>query len=74
MVPFTMSSASQFFPEAPLSFLSSAQWADDYNQVKAIGANNSTVRTAEQTETALFWTENTSSPIFAGSAQPGRGA
>src|SRR3954451_9675789 len=58
MVPFTMSRASQFFPEPPSS-LSSTEWADDYNQVKAVGAVDSTVRTAEQTETALFWTENT---------------
>ncbi len=58
MVPFTMSSASQFFPEPPFS-LSSMEWAEDYNQVKAIGGINSTLRTAEQTEIALFWTENT---------------
>jgi hypothetical protein len=58
MVPFTMSSASQFFPEPPLS-LSSAAWVDDYNEVKALGASNSSGRTPKQTEVALFWTENT---------------
>ena len=57
MTPFTMSSASQFLPEPPFS-LSSTEWADDYNQTKALGAMNSTVRTAQQTETALFWTDN----------------
>jgi hypothetical protein len=59
MVPFTMRSASQFFPEPPLS-LASTEWADDYNQVKTLGAVNSTVRTPQQTELARFWTENTS--------------
>ena len=58
MTPFTMSSASQFFPEPPLS-LSSEAWVDDYNQVKALGAASSSVRTPKQTEIALFWTENT---------------
>jgi PAP2 superfamily len=59
MVPFTMRSASQFLPEPPFS-LSSTEWVDDYNQVKAVGAINSVVRTPRQTEIALFWTENTS--------------
>lgn len=59
MVPFTMRSASQFLPEPPFS-LSSKEWVDDYNQVKALGAINSAVRTPKQTEIALFWTENTS--------------
>jgi len=60
MVPFTMSSASQFLPDEPPPALTSTQWSDDYNQVKTLGAANSTVRTAEQTEIGLFWTENTS--------------
>jgi hypothetical protein len=60
MVPFTMSSASQFLPDEPPPALTSTDWADDYNQVKALGAANSTVRTPQQTEIALFWTEQTS--------------
>jgi len=60
MVPFTMSSASQFLPDEPPPALTSAQWADDYNQVKTLGEVNSTVRTPQQTEIALFWTEQTS--------------
>ncbi|HZQ53958.1 MAG TPA: vanadium-dependent haloperoxidase [Bryobacteraceae bacterium] len=59
MVPFTMRSAAQFLPEPAFS-LSSTEWVDDYNQVKALGAINSAVRTPKQTEIALFWTENTS--------------
>ena len=60
MVPFTMSSASQFLPDEPPPALTSTQWADDYNQVKTLGAVNSAVRTAQQTEIGLFWTEQTS--------------
>jgi PAP2 superfamily len=59
MVPFTMRSPSQFFPEPPPS-LPSREWADDYNQVKSLGVVNSAVRTPEQTEIARFWTENSS--------------
>src|SRR5229473_4742834 len=60
MTPFTMSSASQFLPDELPPDLSSTQWADDYNEVKALGAVNSSVRTPQQTEIGLFWTENTS--------------
>jgi hypothetical protein len=52
-----MSSPSEFRPDPPYS-LTSAEWADDYNQVKALGAVNSTVRTPEQTEIGLFWTDH----------------
>jgi len=59
MVPFTMTSSSQFFPDEGPDALDSQQWIDDYNQVKTLGAINSTVRTPEQTEIGLFWTEHT---------------
>jgi hypothetical protein len=59
MVPFTMTSAGQFFPDEGPTPLDSQQWIDDYNQVKTLGAINSTVRTAQQTEIGLFWTEHT---------------
>ena len=35
--------------------MSSDQYAADYNQVKSVGAINSTTRTPDQTEAALFW-------------------
>jgi len=60
MMPFTMSSASQFLPDEAPPALTSQDWVDDYNQVKTLGAVNSAVRTPGQTEIGLFWTENTS--------------
>jgi hypothetical protein len=59
MLPFTMTSAAQFFPDEGPDALNGRQWIDDYNQVKDLGALNSTVRTPEQTEIGLFWTEHT---------------
>jgi len=59
MVPFTMTSAAQFLPDEGPTALNSQQWVDDYNQVKTLGALNSTVRTPQQTEIGLFWTEHT---------------
>ncbi len=58
MRPFTFDDPAQFLPEPPPDLLSKT-WADDYNQVKALGAVNSTVRTPEQTDIALFWTDHT---------------
>jgi hypothetical protein len=59
MVPFTMSGPDQFFPDEGPYALDSRQWMSDYNKVMALGALNSTVRTATQTEIGLFWTEHT---------------
>jgi len=58
MRPFTMTSASQFRPEGPTP-LTTEEWEDDYNQVRTLGDISSTVRTPEQTEIGLFWTEHT---------------
>jgi len=57
MRPFTMSSQSRFRPEPPPA-LTSTEWADDYNLTRTLGAKNSTVRTPEQTEIGLFWTDH----------------
>jgi len=52
--PWVMASADQFRPGPPPS-LTSDLWARDYNEIKAIGAKNSTHRSAEQTDIARFW-------------------
>jgi PAP2 superfamily len=54
MKPFALTTPSQFRPNAPIS-LESDEWAADYNELKDYGGQNSTKRTAEQTETARFW-------------------
>jgi len=52
--PFAMTSQSQFRPEPPIA-LTGEQWAADYNEIKDLGAKNSTKRSARQTEDARFW-------------------
>jgi hypothetical protein len=64
MVPFTMQNASQFRPVNGPPDLGSPQWAQEYNEVKLLGAANSTVRTPTQTEIALFWTANPVATYF----------
>jgi hypothetical protein len=52
MIPFTMESASQFLPVNGPPDLGSRQWAREYNEVRLLGAANSSVRTPAQTEIA----------------------
>lgn len=52
--PWVMASADQFRPGPPPS-LTSTLWARDYNEIKTLGAKNSTHRTVEQTAIARFW-------------------
>jgi hypothetical protein len=54
VVPFVLSSRFQFLPERPPE-LTSERYARDFNEVKALGGTNSTVRTDEQTQTARLW-------------------
>jgi len=54
VTPFLMDSGSQFRPAAPPS-LDSAQYLAAYNEVKEIGSATSATRTADQTNSALFW-------------------
>jgi len=54
MTPFGLASPSQFRAKPPPS-LKSTEWARDYNEIKDLGAKNSTKRTARQTEDARFW-------------------
>jgi VCPO second helical-bundle domain len=57
VTPFTMNGNSQFRVDPPPD-LTSAEWASDYNEVKAIGSLVSTTRTAEQTEIGYFWADS----------------
>lgn len=61
--PWLMTRADQFRPGPPPA-LSSALWARDYNEIKALGARNSTRRSAEQTQVARFW-EATEPAVYA---------
>jgi hypothetical protein len=56
-VPFLVKSASQFRTAGPHA-LTSAAYAADYNEVKAIGSINSATRTAAQSHAAAFWQSN----------------
>ena len=56
VVPFALLKGDQFRPPGPPA-LTSARYATDLNQVKQFGATNSTVRTADQTEIARFWSD-----------------
>jgi hypothetical protein len=60
--PWLMVDGAQFRPGPPPA-LNSAQWARDYNEVKALGSKASTQRSAEQTEVARFW-EYSLPPIY----------
>jgi hypothetical protein len=55
--PLVLGAAAQFRPPAPPS-LASRQYARDFNEVARLGRADSAVRTPEQTDTALFWTDN----------------
>jgi hypothetical protein len=55
--PFTLWSSAQFLAEAPPA-LTSKNYVSDFNEVKSLGAVNSATRTADETEAALFWIEN----------------
>jgi hypothetical protein len=57
MTPFMLKSPSQFRSDPPPA-LSSAKWARDFNEIKAYGSVNSTVRAPEQTAIAQFWNAN----------------
>jgi membrane-associated phospholipid phosphatase len=58
MTPWAMTSPSQFRPAGPPD-LTSAQYANDVNEVKQLGVLSSSTRTPDQTEIAVFWTANT---------------
>jgi hypothetical protein len=58
--PFTLRDRGQFLPGPPPA-LTSARYARDFNEVKHLGQDTSTLRTADQTQLAHFWAEG--SPV-----------
>jgi hypothetical protein len=52
--PFLIQSSSQFRTDGP-NALTSTAYAEDFNEVKALGRVDSTTRTPEQTHIAIFW-------------------
>jgi PAP2 superfamily len=52
--PFIVPSAEMLRTDGP-NPLSSAAYAEDFNEVKAVGSRTSTTRTADQTEAAIWW-------------------
>jgi hypothetical protein len=54
VTPFVLNNAAQFRPGPPLALTSQA-YAQALNEVKSLGQNNSTTRTAGQTVIAQFW-------------------
>jgi hypothetical protein len=57
VLPLALESASQFRPNGPPALLS-GEYARDFNEVKALGRVDSSVRSADQTALALFWTDS----------------
>jgi hypothetical protein len=55
VLPFAITSATQFAPNSPPPAMTSAQYAADLNEVKEIGSLNSATRTADQTLVARLW-------------------
>ncbi|MBT2227810.1 vanadium-dependent haloperoxidase [Nonomuraea sp. NEAU-A123] len=52
--PFLLPSASMFRTSGPPS-LTSRRYARDFNEVKTVGSATSTLRTADQTQAAIWW-------------------
>jgi hypothetical protein len=55
--PFLISDSSEFRSKGPYR-LKSRKYAREFNQVKELGQDTSTERTADQTHAALYWMEN----------------
>src|SRR5262249_27429232 len=58
VTPLLVSSNTQFAPSRPPPALTSARDTRDFNEVKELGSATSTVRTADQTNTARFFSGN----------------
>jgi len=58
VTPFTLKDPTQFRVNQPPPDLSSRKYAEDYNEVKALGALTNSARTLEQTDMAYFFADN----------------
>jgi hypothetical protein len=58
MKPFAMISPDQFRPDGPPA-LTEGKYARDYEEVRLVGARDSSVRTADQTNAARYWVQLT---------------
>ena len=56
VTPFTVS-APDYFPTAARPAVTDPEWLASLDEVRAYGASNSALRTAEQTQTGLFYIE-----------------
>ena len=61
--PFLIQSSSQFRTDGPNALRSTA-YAEDFNEVKALGSVNSMTRSSEQTHIALFWGQSAGGPAL----------
>lgn len=58
VTPFLVHSPEQFRPEGP-NPLTTEDYADQFEETRLYGAKTGSLRSAEQTEIGVFWTENT---------------
>jgi hypothetical protein len=57
VLPFVVPSAEMLRTDGP-NALTAAAYAEDFNEVKAVGSLHSALRTPDQTDAALFWQTN----------------
>ena len=57
VTPWAMTSGTQFRAPGPPASASEAIYVTDYAEVKSLGRADSTARTADQSEIALFWSD-----------------
>src|SRR5215831_9223262 len=58
VTPFALKDSTQFRVHQPPPDLSSRKYAEDYNEVKVLGALTNSGRTLEQTDLAYFYADN----------------
>jgi hypothetical protein len=63
MMPWVIASPSQFLAPGPPA-LGSTQWAQDFNETKLMGQDNSPSRTADETFYSSFWASTSSSYLW----------